>query len=418
MPTKRKKYNHFTIADRKAIQKELHTPSPKLRRLADALGCSPSALSLEVKRHRHFVSGPEKGNFVSAVDFSDQSICLRLQAWPFVCHGCNRQGQCRADYRMHYQATRAQKKADELRSVSRRGTHLEWSLFLDIQSDILDYFARGCSPYVCSVALSEKYDIAQSTIYSWCNKGYGELSILRLPRAPHFRPRKTKQDKRAPSIVDDSRCFETYLKLDEEIRAAAPQIDTVEGRKGDGKCLLSILLKQVHFQLYLPLASKTTKAVVAEFDRLERLLGAELFKEVFCWSLTDRGDEFKDVTGLEMSKIDRRKNRLHIFYTNPQRSSQKGACENNHREMRGVFPKAFKQRPARTMRYITRRDCALLMSHVNSKPRESLGGKTPYEALQFMHPELHAQLCDGYGIEKISLWELNLTHTLIDSDWE
>lgn len=418
MPTKRKKFNQLTIADRKAIQKALHTPVPKLRRTADALNCSPSTVSLEVKRNRHFIAGPHKGEFVSDADFSDSSICLRLQAWPYTCHGCHRQGHCHLPYRMNYQATRAQKKADRLRSESRRGPRLEWSLFLDVQSELIDYFARNCSPYVCSLALAEKYSISPSTIYSWCKKGYGELSILQLLRAAHFRPAKSKDKKRTPTVVDDSRCFDAYLKLDEEIRLAAPQIDTVEGRRVDKECLLSILFKQVHFQLYLPLKSKSAKAVVAEFDRMERLLGYKLFKEIFHWSLTDRGDEFKDIKGLEQSKVCGSKKRMHIFYTDAQQSSQKGACENNHREMRGVFPKAFKTIPARTMRYITRRDCALLMSHVNSKPRESLGGKTPYEALQFMHPELHTQLCDGYGIEKVPLYELNLSRTLIHSPWE
>lgn len=418
MPVKRRKFTHLSLADRKAIQKELKTKEPKLRRLAETLGCSASTVSLEVKRHRHFVSGPEKGNFVEEVSFSDSSICLRLQSWPFTCQGCNRQVQCRAAYRMCYQATRAQKKAEQVCCESRRGTHIEWSLFLDIQSDLLDYFARGCSPYICSIALEEKYGISRSTIYSWCKKGYGELSILHLPRAAHFRVRKSDKNKRAPSVVDDSRCFEAYLSLSEEERSRAPQIDTVEGRKTDKKCLLSILFKPAHFQLYLPLENKTQRAIEAEFDCLEHLLGAKLFRDVFHCSLTDRGDEFKDVEALEKSKIDKRKRRMHIFYTDPQQSSQKGACENNHREMRGVFPKAFKQRPARTMRFITRKDCARLMSHVNSKPRESLGGKTPYEILQFIYPELHAQLCDGYGIEKISLYEVNLSPSLIDSSWE
>lgn len=49
--------------------------------------------------------------------------------------------------------------------------------------------------------------------------------------------------------------------------------------------------------------------------------------------LTDRGPEFSDVAGME------RDGRCSVYFADPMRSDQKGACEKNHIELRKIVPK-------------------------------------------------------------------------------
>ena len=91
---------------------------------------------------------------------------------------------------------------------------------------------------------------------------------------------------------------------------------------------------QIRFQIYVLLERHDRAHVVAALDWLEGLLGGpEAFRRVFGLILTDRGCEFDDIAGIE------RDGRCRVFYADPQRSDQKGACEKNHVELRKVIPK-------------------------------------------------------------------------------
>lgn len=80
-------------------------------------------------------------------------------------------------------------------------------------------------------------------------------------------------------------------------------------------------------------------------------------------------------------------------------SQQKGACERNHIEVRKLLPKG------RGVRFdlLTRADCALLMSQVNSEPRGSLAWMSPVAALRA-----------AFGIEELGTDELDLTPGCIE----
>lgn len=99
-----------------------------------------------------------------------------------------------------------------------------------------------------------------------------------------------------------------------------------------------------------------------------------------------------------------------LFYCDPRRSDQKGACERNHVELRKLLPKGAGLRFDR----LAPADLALAMSHVNSEPRGALGFSTPARAFRAMLGNDAAALLDAYGVEEVALGELDLTPGLIE----
>ena len=68
---------------------------------------------------------------------------------------------------------------------------------------------------------------------------------------------------------------------------------------------------------------------------------------------------------------------------------------------------------------LTGADMAVLMSHANSNPRESLGGKTPIQMLRFVYGETEANvLLDALGIREIGRDELMLKPEILDIERE
>ena len=96
--------------------------------------------------------------------------------------------------------------------------------------------------------------------------------------------------------------------------------------------------------------------------------------------------------------------RTKVFYCEPNRSDQKGHCENNHKYIRYVIPKGT------NMDGLCQSDIVLMMDPVNSYKRKHLHGKTPYQAGKLFLPE---DFFDLLGIEEVAPDDVNLTPGLI-----
>ena len=124
--------------------------------------------------------------------------------------------------------------------------------------------------------------------------------------------------------------------------------------------------------------------------------------------LTDNGAEFSD-EGAIAALIGEEPGETRLFYCDPRRSDQKGACERNHVEIRKLLPKG------RGLRFdrLVPADLSLAMSHVNSEPRGALGFATPARAFRAMLGDDAAARLEAYGIEDVPIDELDLTPGLI-----
>ena len=111
--------------------------------------------------------------------------------------------------------------------------------------------------------------------------------------------------------------------------------------------------------------------VVEQFDWLTSILGLEPFRKLFPVILTDNRSEFKRIGEIEFTVAGERGTR--VFYCDPQASWQKPHIERNHEYIRYVLPRGKSFNP------YTQEDMVLLMNHINSTKRKSLGGRAPYE---------------------------------------
>lgn len=149
-------------------------------------------------------------------------------------------------------------------------------------------------------------------------------------------------------------------------------MDTVKSSRDSKKCILTFYFRDEKLFLAYLLNRCTKGSVRAVFDRLEKRLGTVTFSILFETILTDRGGEFGDPEALETGMDDYQ--RTSIYYCDPMRSGQKGGIENAHTKLREILPKGT------SFEYLTQWDLNLIVNNINSVPRQSLLGLTPYRA--------------------------------------
>ena len=137
------------------------------------------------------------------------------------------------------------------------------------------------------------------------------------------------------------------------------------------KGILTFFLTREKLFLAFIMNRCTKGTVKLVFNKLERQLGIYDFLTLFNTILTDRGSEFGDPESLEngINGI----MRSSIYYCDPMRSGQKGGIEQAHTMLRMILPKKT------SFEYLTQWDLRTIVDHINSTPRESLGGRTPYD---------------------------------------
>ena len=372
-------YGRLTRHERDTVQRMLERRA-SCREIARELGRSPSTVSAEVASHR-FVTAPQprRGERVDAsTDLS--AACPRLAAWPRCCNGCGRYRAIGCKRRPHvfYEARAAQLCADSVLVSSRRGIDADEPAAAARLEAIRDCLRRGLSPEQMAARNGGPVDLSPSTIYRWVAAGYDGMTNMELRRKVGYRPRK-RAAVRAATRHSARRSYAAFLALGEDACAAAWEMDTVEGAREDSACLLTLLHRPSRLQLALLLEEKTAGCVAAALEGVRAVLGE------------GPGE-------------------TRLFYCDPRRSDQKGACERNHVEIRKLLPKGAGLRFDR----LSPADLALAMSHVNSEPRGTLGFSTPARAFRAMLGEDAAALLDAYGVEDVALGDLDLTPGLIE----
>ena len=432
----RRKCRHFTLDDRMNIASGL-SDGLSIRDIAYRLDVSPSSVSREISRNLTVSRNPTsicpRSNKCAKKDLCNKGCVIRckdctkvkcisvcpdypalLDECPkglAVCNSCRRKGSfntCGYTKRL-YLAKTADKMAASRASDTRKGFNLtgeQFSLINEVASPLL---LKGQSPYTI-ISNHPELDISVQTLYRLVECGELSADNFSLRTKLSRKPRKGFHPRRATGKIlaklKEGRRYEDYLKFMETYDGPVVQMDTVIGKQDEGACLLTLHMPEVHFQIAMILDTHTSGSVVNAFDTLETVLGCDLFKTVFPVILTDNGPEFTDITGMERSCIDPSAKRTHIFFCDPNRSDQKGSCENNHKHIRYVIPKGTSMEP------YMQEDINLMMCHINSYARKSLYGKTPFQAAKNILPEDFFLLM---GYEEITANGVNLTPSLLKS---
>ena len=428
------KGKHLDIADRVCIEQRIKEGA-SLAEIARGLGVSTSTVSREVKQNRTFyLTKSSAARHVLCVHYPDcgvmglchiqckrtpckkcssslcanlcseyeEKTCELLGKAPFVCAPCRKRGQC--GYRKaRYSARDAQTKYEKRLCESRSGVSVTPEQLESMVAHARRLMAQGQSLEVIWSSNPGLFPVSARTFRNYVNAGVFGLANIELPKQVKYRARKKNREANGGPVDATGRTYDDFLALGEEMCRGSFQLDCIMGRIHDKQCVLSIHLPRLEFQIYLILSAHVTSEVVRALDFLE-LASEGWFSRVFGVGLTDRGSEFSDAEGIERSVLDPSKKRCSIFYCDPMASHQKGSCEKNHVEFRKIVPKGA------SMDALTAWDMALVMSHVNSYPRASLGGLAPIDlALQV----LPKSLLDALGVTRISPNDVIMTPALL-----
>ena len=423
---------HLTLEDRIYIENELNKGT-SFKDIARFLCKDPTTISKEVKAHR-LSDWYHKGTFYNAKNFCihryhckktnacgkivlcgvkcascptcnqtckdfEKVRCSRLDKAPYVCNGCpERINHCTIAHKYTYNARFSERKYREKLSDSRAGINLTKHELRKKDRIISPLIEQGQSPYQI-VTNHPELDLSVRTVYSYLDQGLFTARNVDLKRKVKFKPRKCHKTQITNRTVFINRTYQDFQALQLPFFA---EMDTVHSSRDSKKTLLTFFFTREKLFLAFLMNRCTESAVRLVFDRLEKRLGTYEFISVFEYLLTDRGSEFGDPDALETG-IDGMQ-RTSIYYCDPMRSGQKGGLEQAHTMLRMVLPKGI------SFEFLTQWDVNLITSHINSTPRESLGGRTPYSvALETMGEDV----LNAFQLRPIAPDEVNLTPKLI-----
>lgn len=401
---------HLSLDDRKAIEKFLNE-GWTLKRIASLLCKDPTTISKEIRKHR-VSDWSHKGNFVNRHNFCEKRYrckktnacdklfvcgvmcascptcntyckdfvkerCQRLDKAPYVCNGCDRRiSSCTIAQKYRYDALFADRKYHEQLSSSRSGINMSKHELHQKDAVITPLILQGQSPYQI-VTDHPELDMSVRSLYSYIDQGLFSARNIDLKRKVRFKPRKCHKTQISDRAVFIGRMYSDFTILSPERFC---EMDTVHSSRASHKTLLTFFFPDTKLFLAYLLARCSRGAVRAVFDRLEARLSTFDFCSLFGVILTDRGSEFGDPDALEkgISGLER----CSIYYCDPMRSGQKGGVENAHTLLRMILPKGS------DFSFLTQWDVNLIVNHINSVPRQSINGRTPYSLALEQHGEV------------------------------
>jgi len=392
---------HLTIEDRIYIQNELDKGT-SFKDIARFLCKDPTTISKEVKARRSS-DWFHKGTFLNAKNFCtkrfrckktnacnkillcgvkcascptcnqtcpdfQKECCSKLDRAPYVCNGCSKKiNHCTIAHKYTYNARFADRKYRECLKDSRSGIAMTRQELHKKDKIITPLIAQGQSPYQI-VANHPELNLSVRSVYNYLDMGLLTARNVDLKRKVKFKPRKVHK-----SQISDRRVFNgrTYADFQQLHLESFVEMDTVHSAVGSSKTLLTFFFTREKLFLAFLMNRNTEGSVRLVLDRLEKRFGTFDFLTLFEYILTDRGAEFGDPDSLETGVTGIQ--RTNIYYCDPMRSGQKGGIEQAHTMLRMILPKRT------TFEFLTQWDVNLITSHINSTPRESLNGRTPYD---------------------------------------
>ena len=401
----REKGKHLSWEERWEIQRGL-AKKRTMKEIAEIIGCSPSTVSKEIKKHRyHKVRVSREGAYVKpnrckhrdtcrrrnvcnktkgrkckipcrecmkcnelCPDFVDAPCPIEKRA-PYVCNGCKKSPYCMFDKYL-YNADYAHKEYVAELHDSRKGINLTRDELAALDELVSPLIRKGQPLAHIMQEHSNEIPCAERTLYHYIDKGYLTARTIDMRRTVRYKKRRV--------IVNQAKVdyrkkkghhYEDFIRFIEETpKQRVVEMDTVEGTKG-GKLLQTFLWRENNLMLAYLIDSKEMKNTVGVIDYLEECLGTEMFQELFPVILTDNGCEFADPELFETGKDGKRRTRL--YYCEPRRSEQKGKLEKNHEYIRYVIPKG------RSFDDLTQEKVLLMINHINNTSRPKLHGSTP-----------------------------------------
>lgn len=275
--------------------------------------------------------------------------------------------------RVQYSAEKAQQRHDWYQSGKGRpekiGHDHAFADFLE-QKIRQDKFSPAAALVEAKKAGFE-LTICTATLYSYIYKGlFRKLTAADLWLGRRRQENKPKE-KRTPHPKWPS-IAERPAAASDRSAYGHWEMDLVVGRKGTSSVLLTLTERKSRREMIFKLPNRKAATIRSVFDKLERKLGRQLFRDVFRTITTDNGSEFMQYEDLRRSIYGGV--RFAVYYCHSYAAWEKGTNENHNRMIRRFFPKGT------DFGKISRRQVAAVERWMNNYPRRILGWMTPLEA--------------------------------------
>ena len=375
-----KNYKHLSYEDRKNIEDGLNE-NKSILQIAKEIKRNHSTVLREIDRNKKY-SKPNNYGYSLTTDKKNlykYQPCERIQKPPYVCNGCKSRCGCRRE-RWTYYARDAELAYAELKSEARKGLNLTYEEIDRINKVITPLVKKGQTTNHLYINHPDILDFSKVSFYKYINSGVFEFGPLDFPRIVKYKKRKNSKNRRTRKereILKGRKYtdFSEYVNKFPDTNIV--EMDTVEGIQNENDCFLTLLWRKSKFMLIFKLESQTTDEVTRVFHYLQDLLPYDTYRKLFPVILTDNGHEFFDVVNIECIYKTGEKV-TNLYFCDPHASCQKGTIEKNHEFIRYILPKKT------SLKNITQEDCYLIMNNINSLCRDSLNGKSPYEAMLFI----------------------------------
>ena len=293
--------------------------------------------------------------------------CELLSKAPYVCNGCLKEPTCVLRKR-YYDAGKAHKAYQETLVQSRKGFALTANEVNEMGTIIESGMHRKQSLHHIYASMPDAFNVCEKSLYTYINSGiFPKIRRSNLPVAASMKPRRKKGSIHLvhKNCADGRRWtdFQKYREANPDM--AVVEMDTVMGERG-GRVLLTMNFDNCGFMYACIRDNNTSQSVINVFNYLEDTLGLETFRRLFPVILTDNGSEFSNPAILETSHVTGER-RTRIFFCEPYSAWQKPMVENNHLNLRNIFPKG------ESMQHVTQDDVTLALSHLNSMLRKAYG---------------------------------------------
>ena len=395
------KNTHLSLEDRKKIQYGIENELTKVE-IAKIIGKDPTTISKEIKNRRKLKPRNPFNNPITCSKFNECRIChgkcseykeikcLRRDRKIGVCNLCPNINNCKLDKYFYY-AKQAHEGYLYTLSDAREGVNLTTKEMLKIIDIIKPLLKQGQSVYQI-IKNHPEINLSVKSLYTYIESGifqdYG-IDNFSLRRQVSMKKRK-KLKKRKEPVNYEGRRYKDYLQfIKNNPTIPTTQMDTVYNNQ-DGPYIQTFIFQNTGLMIGFLHTEKTSESMASTLDKLQTILEDDYYK-LFSLLLTDRGSEFEKYQLFEIN-IETGEIRSNIFYCDPQTPSQKPNVENNHNYVRNIIPNK------KSIKHLTQEDISLMFSHINSTPRKSLNGKTPYEAFEFLYG---SEILNKLNIQKI-----------------
>ena len=281
----------------------------------------------------------------------DPHTCARRERAPFVCSKCGKRAYC---------------TFEKARYVACEPGELE-----DMVGKVKGLLSQGQSLQAIWLTHRSEFPVCERTFYNYMDKGVMGLANIELPKKVKYAPRKEWADGK-PKMDLAGRTYADWLALPDDLKLLTVQVDCVEGLRRNSKCILTLHFVRLFFQLFILLENKDQAHVKAALDAVE----------AYCEGVSRR---------------------TRMFYCDPVKPGQKGACEKNHVELRKILPKGT------DFDALTFNDVAEACSHVNSYPRPGQGAAP----IRLASLTLPANLLESLGVHAVPPDDVIMTPKLL-----